>query len=73
MSQHFKWSCQLLGVDMSSGFDTINRRKLVHVMDTIVGTDEGRMIRLLLATTTLFAQINDTTGTPFITTMPQGD
>lgn len=30
MTQRFKWLCQLLGIDMSRAFDTINRLKLVH-------------------------------------------
>ena len=75
MTQRFKWSCQLLGIDMSRAFDTINRLKLVQVMDTIVDADEGRMIRLLLVNTTLTVRINDITGIPFTTTTgtPQGD
>jgi hypothetical protein len=75
MTQRFKWSCELLGIDMSRAFDTINRLKLIQVMDTIIDADEGRMIRLLLANTILSIRINDTTGTPFTTTTgtPQGD
>ena len=60
---------------MSRAIDTINRLKLVQVMDTIVDADERRMIRLLLANTTLSIRIKDVTGTPFTTTTgtPQSD
>ena len=74
-SQRYEWSCHLLGIDMSRAFDTINRRKLLQVMDTIVDEDEGRMIRLLLDNTTLAVQIDNITGKPFEATIgtPQGD
>ena len=59
---------------MSRAFDTVNRLKLVQVMDTIVDADERRMIHLLLVKTTLSIRIKDITGTPFTTTTgtPQG-
>ena len=60
---------------MSRAFDTVNRLKLVKVMDTIVDADERRMIHLLLVNTNLSIQIKDITGTPFTTTTgtPQSD
>ena len=30
--QHFRWSCYMLGLDMSKAFDTISRSKLLDVM-----------------------------------------
>ena len=59
-------SCHLLGIDMSRAFDTINQRKLLQVMNTIVDEDEGRMIRLLLDNITLAVQIDSITGKPFV-------
>ena len=75
ITQHFKLSFHILSMDMIRAFDTINRLKLVQVMDTIVDADEGQMIGLPLVNTTLSILINDTTGTPFTTTTgtPQGD
>ena len=60
---------------MSQAFDTINRQKLLEVMDTIVDKDAARMIRLLLVNTTFTVQIDNITGEPFETTTgtPQGD
>ena len=60
---------------MSRAFNTVNRLKLVQVMDTIVDADERGMIHLLLVNTTLSIRIKDITGTPFTTTTgtPQGD
>ena len=69
ISQRYEWSCHLLGIDMSRAFDTINRHKLLEVMDAIVDEDAARMIRLLLANTTLAVQIDNITGKPFEATI----
>ena len=43
----------ILGIDMSSAFDTINRTKLIEICKTILDEDEVRLIRALLSKTSL--------------------
>ena len=43
----------ILGIDMSSAFDTINRIKLIEVCESFLDEDEVRLIRALLSNTSL--------------------
>ena len=43
----------IIGIDMSSAFDTIDRAELMNILETIVDEDELRMCRLLLSETTI--------------------
>ena len=45
----------IIGIDRSSAFDTIERGKLMQVLETLLQEDEQRMCRLLL---TLPYQLN---------------
>ena len=58
ITQRYKWSCHSLSIDLSRAFDTISRQKLLMVLDAIADEDEGQMITLLLADTTLVIQID---------------
>ena len=46
-------STEFLGIDLSRAFDTIRRDKLLDTLQTFLGESEMRMIRLLLADTSL--------------------
>ena len=48
-----KKEIHILGIDLSRAFDTVNRNKLLQVITELVDEDAVRMIRLLLANTTL--------------------
>ena len=41
----------IVGIDLSSAFDTINREKLLNILEPIINNDEHRMIRILLSNT----------------------
>ena len=43
----------IIGIDMSSAFDTIDRGKLMQELETLLQEDEQRMCRLLLSNTTI--------------------
>ena len=62
---------------MSRAFDTINRSKLMSVLDTVPGLteDDRRLVRFLLANTSIAIHVNGITTTPFASTIgsPQGD
>ena len=62
---------------MSRAFDTIDRTKLMSILERIPGMtdDHRRLIRLLLANTSLQVQFNGIMTTPFMSTIgsPQGD
>ena len=63
------------GIDMSSAFDTIRREKLIDILKTIIDEDEIRMIRYLLANTTLEVKMTNVETLPFESNIgsPQGD
>ena len=60
---------------MSRAFDTIRRDKLLTVLETFVNDSELRIIRMLLAKTTLQPRLKRGKGSTFATTIgtPQGD
>ena len=47
----------IIGIDMSAAFDTINRRKLLEILNTFLDDDEVRMIRFLLTNTSLKVKV----------------
>ena len=66
----------ITGIDMSSAFDTVDREKLLNIIETFMDEDQVRMTRLLLSNTTLEIKMNgDVTTEPFTsnTGSPQGD
>lgn len=71
----YKWKVHILGIDLSKAFDTVNREKLVQVLQTFVGTDELKLIELLLADTNNQIRLDGMLGDVFSTAtgVPQGD
>ena len=43
----------IVGTDLSSAFDTIDRVKLLDILEPLISADELRMVKCLLADTTL--------------------
>lgn len=68
-------SYRIMGIDMSKAFDSINRSKLLNVLEEILYESEYRIIRYLITNTTLKARINGNYGNTFYTRIgvPQGD
>ena len=66
---------EILGIDMSRAFDTIRRDRLMQILETFLDDSELRMIRLLLADTTLEPRLAKGSCAMFNTTIgtPQGD
>ena len=64
----------IVGIDMSSAFDTIHRNKLIEIIETFMGEDEVRIIRKLLSNTTLEVQVRGAETTKFVSNIgsPQG-
>ncbi len=52
-TQRFQKSVRVLAIAMCRAFDTIRRDKLLTVLETFVNDSELRIIRMLLADTTL--------------------
>ena len=51
--QEIEIKVYIVGIDMSSAFDTIDRQKLVDIVESFLDEDEARIIRRLLSNTTL--------------------
>ena len=71
-----KISINITGIDMSAAFDTVNRQKLIKILETILDEDEIRIIQFLLSNTTISIRANGATKQmPFISNIgvPQGD
>ena len=64
----------IVGIDMSSAFDTIDRNKLVEIVESFLDEDEARFIRRLLSNTTLEVRVKGAERTPFESNIgsPQG-
>ena len=62
-------------VDLSSAFDTIDRHKLINLLENVIEHDELQMIKVLLNKTSLTIKMKGVTATPFETNVgsPQGD
>ena len=70
----YKEQYTILGIDMSSAFDTINRSKLLTVITTFLPEDEVKLIRFLLSDTTLTINSGKHPATiPTIIGTTQGD
>jgi len=73
----YKTTVHILGLDMSRAFDTINREKLMDILETIPGmtNDDRQLIRILLSNTSLQVSFNGLLTKPFQSTIgsPQGD
>ena len=74
-TQRHEVEIEILGIDMSSAFDTIDRQKLLENTTNIFGQDEWRMTEKLLSKTTLEVRLLKTKSRPFTTNIgsPQGD
>lgn len=59
---------------MSSAFDTIDRTKLVEIVESFLNEDEARIVRRLLSNTTLEVRVKGAETKPFISNVgsPQG-
>ena len=51
---------KISGIDMSAAFDTINRRHLRDIVESIVDEGEHRLIQFLLSGTVIDTRINGT-------------
>ena len=74
-AQRQRVSIEFLGIDLSRAFDTIRRDKLLDILQTFLGESEMRMIRLLLADTSLEPRLSTGDCHAFATSIgtPQGD
>ena len=74
-AQRQRVSIELLGIDLSRAFDTIRRDKLLDILQTFLGESEMRIIRLLLADTSLEPRLSTGECHAFATSIgtPQGD
>ena len=56
-----------MGIDMTSAFDTIKRSTILRLLhDAGCSLDDLRLVRLLLAKTTVTVRVNKETSTAFI-------
>ena len=71
----FKWKTFVLGIDLSKAFDTIDRRKLMSVLEGIVDADCLYLISKLMCNTSDSIRLEGILGDSFETNMgvPQGD
>ncbi|EGZ20470.1 hypothetical protein PHYSODRAFT_376366, partial [Phytophthora sojae] len=63
--QKYREIVHVLGIDFSRAFDTIDRAKLLKVLQQFLHDDEIRLIRLLLSDTTLSLRIGHQILQPF--------
>ena len=67
---------KITGIDMSSAFDTINRKVLLEILEKFLDEDEIRIIQFLLSNTHISIKVSGaTTEHPFLGNVgtPQGD
>ena len=73
----FKIIIHILGLDMSRAFDTIDRAKLLEILNSVadIHDDDIRLIRVLLADTVIHVHFNGISTKPFTSNIgsPQGD
>ena len=74
-AQRQRVTVEFLGIDLSRAFDTIRRDLLLDTLQTFIGESELRMIRFLLADTSLQPRLSTCDCLAFATTIgtPQGD
>ena len=61
---------------MSAAFDTVDREKLLNILESILDEDKIRIIQFLLSNTSISIQVNGVSKPmPFISNIgvPQGD
>ena len=65
----------IVGTDLSSAFDTIDRQKLLQIVESLIDEDEMRMLKCLLSRTELELKMPDAKTEPFPSNVgsPQGD
>ena len=65
----------VVGIDMSSAFDTIHRHKILEIAQDIMEEDELRILRALLSETSLKVRVKGAQATPFPSNIssPQDD
>ena len=74
-TQTYNITIYITGIDMSSAFDTINRKELMKIAERIMDEDGQRMLRILLSDTTVEVRIKGAETKPFVSNIgsPQGD
>ena len=74
-AQRHRVTVEFLGIDLSRAFDTIRRDKLLDTLQTFLDESELRMIRFLLADTSLQPRLSTGDCLAFATTIgtPQVD
>ena len=74
-STTWRSSVEFLGIDLSRAFDTVRRDKLMVILQSFLDESEVRMIRFLLAATSLEPRLSTEECIAFATTIgtPQGD
>ena len=73
--QKFHEEIMIIGIDVTSAFDTIKRTKLIDILESFLREDEISIIRILLSNTTLDIKSFNNISNPFSTNVgsPQGD
>lgn len=73
--QRYQQQITILGIDMSKAFDCIRRDRLLEVLQSFLNEDDMRLVRVLLATTSIQVQVGKATSELAETTIgtPQGD
>ena len=74
-TEKYKEKIYITGIDISSAFDTIKRKGLIDIVRTFLEEDEVRMIRYLLANTSLDIRLYGAKTEPYSSNIgsPQGD
>ena len=73
--QEYNIKIYVIGIDMSSAFDTIDRKSLLEILERILDEDEVRIIRVLLSNTKLEVRVDGANISAFVSNIgsPQGD
>ena len=73
-AQEVQIKIYIIGIDMSSAFDTIDRSKLVQIVESFLDEDEARIVRRLLSNTTIEVRVKGAESEPFVSNIgsPQG-
>ena len=67
---------KVTGIDMSAAFDTIQRQRLLQILEQFLEEDEIRLVQFLLSNTNISIKVNGATQElPFLSNIgtPQGD
>jgi len=73
-ADRFNQHVHILGQDIEKAFDSVNRNKLLAILEPLIPPDSLTMIRYLMSETQLTVKLGTTKSTPFFTThgIPQG-